>query len=290
MTTTANPTAASNVQTIGFRARLEETVMSTVRSKDGTRIAFERAGNGPALILVDGALCHRASGPMRPLAALLTPHFTVYTYDRRGRGESSDTQPYSVQREVEDIEALIEEAGGSAYVFGISSGAALALEAAARGLPIGKLALYEAPFILDDGRPPMGEPYRTKLHDLIGRDRRSDAVKLFMKAVGVPAIFLAFMPLMPAWSKLKAVAHTLEYDAAVMGDTQDGRPLPAQAWNTATMPTLVVDGGNSPAWMRHANQSLSATLPSAQYRTLPGQTHMVKAEALAPALTEFFTR
>ena len=165
---------------------------------------------------MDGALCYRGSGPSGPLAALLAPHFTVFTYDRRGRGDSGNTAPYAVEREVEDIEALINEAGGSAFVYGISSGAGLALEAANRGLAVKKLALYEAPFIVDDSRAPFPT---TSWRGSSASSRpiaASDAVKLFMKLVGVPAVFIALMRFMPAWSKLKGVAHTLPYDITIV--------------------------------------------------------------------------
>jgi pimeloyl-ACP methyl ester carboxylesterase len=215
-------------------------------------------------------------------------HFTVYTYDRRGRGDSGDTAPYAVEREVEDIDALIKEAGGSAFVYGISSGAGLALEAANRGLAVRKLALYEAPFIVDDTREPIPADFVQQLERLLAADRRSDAVRLFMKAVGVPAFFVALMRFMPAWSKLKGVAHTLPYDLTIVSDNQRGRPLPVTRWTSATVPTLVVAGGKSPAWMRNAMQSLARVLPSAKHYTLEGQTHMVSAKALAPVLAEFF--
>src|SRR5271165_875630 len=152
--------------------------MNKVTSKDGTPIAFDKIGQGPALILVDGALCYRASGPNGPLAAMLAPHFTVYTYDRRGRGDSGNTLPYAVEREVEDIDALIQEAGGSAFVYGISSGAALALEAANRGLAVKKLALYEAPFVVDSSRSPLPDDLVAQANRLIAANRRGDAVKL----------------------------------------------------------------------------------------------------------------
>ncbi|MCI0712108.1 MAG: alpha/beta hydrolase [Chloroflexi bacterium] len=262
--------------------------MPTVKSKDGTPIAFEKKGTGPAVIVVDGALCYRASGPSGPLAELLQPYFTVYTYDRRGRGESGDTQPYAVEREVEDIEALINAAGGSAYVYGISSGAALALEAASRIKGIQKLALYEAPFIVDDSHPPRPDDYLARMDGLIAANRRGDALRMFMRTVGVPVFFVMLMRFMPAWSKLKGIAHTLPYDFRILGDTGSGKPLPAERWSPATMPTLVMDGGKSPDWMRNAMRSLSQVLPSAQYRTLDGQTHMLKPEALTPVLVEFF--
>jgi pimeloyl-ACP methyl ester carboxylesterase len=264
--------------------------MSHVLSKDGTPIGFNRSGNGPAVILVDGALCYRASGPSGPLAALLAEHFTVLTYDRRGRGESGDTAPYAIEREVEDLEALINsrEAGGSACVYGISSGAALALEAANRGVGITRLALYEAPFIVDDTRPPIPGDFMARLKEAVAADRRSDAVKMFMKLVGVPAVFIALMRFLPMWSTLKGVAHTLPYDIALVQDRERGEPLSAAEWAGARVPTLVMDGGKSPVWMRNAMRALANVLPNAEYRTLEGQTHMLKPKAVVPALVDFF--
>lgn len=263
--------------------------MKTAISRDGTRIAYDELGEGSPLILVGGALNTRSFGPNGPLAELLAERFTVINYDRRGRGDSGDTRPWALEREVEDIDALIEAAGGSASVFGISSGAALALEAANRGLAIEKLALYEAPFVIDNSRPPVPDDYLGRLERLVASERRGDAIRLFMKeGVGLPTIFVAMMRLMPAWSKLKAVAHTLPYDAAIVDDYQKGHPLPIDRWASATMPTLVAVGGKSPAWMRHAMRALSDTLPNASHRTLEGQTHIVKAGTLAPVLVEFF--
>ena len=263
--------------------------MKTAISKDGTSIAYDELGEGPPLILVGGALNTRSFGPNGSLAPLLAERFTIINYDRRGKGESGDTPPWAVEREIEDLDALIESAGGSASVFGISSGAALALEAASRGLAIEKLALYEAPFIVDDSRPPLADDYLTRLQGLVASGRPSDAIKLFMReGVGLPAVFVAMMRFMPAWSKLKAVAHTLPYDAAIVYDYQKGRPLPPEQWSSATMPTLVSAGGKSPDWMRNAMMELAGVLPNAKHRTLEGQTHIVKAEALAPVLVEFF--
>lgn len=264
--------------------------MKKILSKDGTAIAIERTGRGPALVFVDGAMCYRASGPSQPMAAALAEHFTVFTYDRRGRGDSSDSGPYDVQREVDDLDAVIREAGGQAVVLGVSSGAALALEAASRGVPITRLALYEAPFIVDDSRPALSDEFVPQLNAALAAGRRADAVKMFMKLVGVPTIFITLMRVMPAWPKLTAIAHTLPYDLTIVGPHQRGRPLPATRWSGATMPTLVMDGGKSPAWMRNATRALAGVLPNATYRTLDGQTHMVKPKALAPPLVEFFSR
>ncbi len=260
--------------------------MQKVTSNDGVEIAYEKTGKGPAVILVDGALCSRAFGPMPKLVPLLAPHFTVYHYDRRGRGDSENTQPYAVEREIEDIEALIKEAGGSAFVLGVSSGAALAIKAAAQGLNIKKLALYEPPFMVakNGHRPPAD--HESQLKSLIAADRRGDAVTFFMtKMVGAPAIFAFIMRLLPLWSKLKAVAHTLPHDAAVMGDFS----LPTRVVSSVTAPTLVMDGGKSPESLRLAVQAVAEALPGARRLTLAGQTHNVSMKALAPVLKEFFT-
>lgn len=226
---------------------------------------------------------------MGKLAEELKGRFTAYTYDRRGRGQSGNSPAYDPAREVEDLAALIEEAGGSAYVCGLSSGAALALEAARCGLPIERLALYEAPFIVDDSRTPVSDDYVTELERAIAAGRPGDAVRRFMRFVGMPAVMVAMMRFIPGWSKLKKVAHTLPYDGLFVNEFEKGEPLPAGRWASVAVPTAVIDGGKSPAWMRNANAALAAAIPGSAYRTLPGQTHMVKAAVLAPALTEHFT-
>ena len=261
--------------------------MNTVRSRDGTTIAFDRSGQGPPVILVGGALSDRSAAV--PLAAALGPNLTVFAYDRRGRGDSGDTPPYAVQREVEDLAALVEEAGGSAFVFGHSSGAALALEAAARGLAVAKLALYEPPFIVDDSRPLLPEDYTQRLDDLISAGRRGDAVEYFMTvAVIVPSEMVAQMRESLMSPAMEALAHTLAYDGAVMDDHMSGKPLPMEWATTVTMPALVMDGGASPVWARHAVRALADLLPDARYRTLEGQTHGADPHVLAPVLLEFF--
>src|SRR5947209_9392732 len=260
--------------------------MKTIDSRDGTAIAYRKQGSGPSLILVDGAFGSTAMGPNVALAPLLADSFTVYTYDRRGRGGSGapmDRPHEAIDREVEDIEALIGVAGGSVGLYGISSGAALALEAAARLTGVSKLALYEAPFIVDDSRAPLPPAYLAQLTELLAADRRSEAVQLFMKSgVGLAAPIVALMRLMPAWRKLKAVAHTLPYDAVVTADFQHGGPLPVARWEAVAQPTLVACGAKSPAWMRNGMAALAKALPNATHRTLPGQTHLVKPKALAP--------
>ncbi|MGV9778037.1 alpha/beta fold hydrolase [Streptosporangium sp. NPDC003464] len=265
-------------------------VNASLLSKDGTEIAFERLGAGPAVILVSSALADRSDA--RKLAGLLAQHFTVINYDRRGRGASGDATGYAVEREVEDIAALIDEVGGPASVFGSSSGAVLALRAAAAGLDIEKLVLYEPPFVIgDDGSGPP-EDYARHLDALLAAGRRGDAVKYFMtEAQGMPAFMVTMMRLMPGvWSSLKALAHTLPYDAAVMGETQRGRPLEAGRWAAAEAPALVLTGGRSPAGFHSAARALADILPGAEHRTLPGLNHGAVVMApgkLAPALVEF---
>jgi pimeloyl-ACP methyl ester carboxylesterase len=239
------------------------------------------------VILVDGALCDRGMGQSGQLARLLAPHFTVFTYDRRGRGESGDTPPYGVAREVEDIAALLDEAGGSAFVWGTSSGALLALEAANRLSGIRKVAVYEAPLIVDASRATT-ETQLARIEEAVARQQLGEAVKVFLQSVGAPTVVILLMRLTPIWSKLKAVAHTLPYDGAIVRDFQKGQPLPAGRWAAVTVPTLVMDGGKSPRWMRQGNRALALALPNAQYRTLGGQTHMLKPKAHAPTLLEFF--
>jgi pimeloyl-ACP methyl ester carboxylesterase len=259
--------------------------MSTALSKDGTVIAFDKLGNGEPIILVDGALCSRSFGPLPKLAQLLAPHFTVFNYDRRGRNESGDTPPYAVEREVEDIEALIAKSGGSASVFGTSSGAALALAAAARGANVKKLALYEPPFVAGRNARTAPPDSEAQLKRLIAAGRRGDAVKFFMvDMVGMPAIFVYIMRVLPIWPKLKAVAHTLPYDAAVLGDFS----LPKERAASVAVPTLVIAGEKSPVELRSAVSAVAETIPHAKLRMLKGQTHNVSVKVLAPVLIEFF--
>jgi pimeloyl-ACP methyl ester carboxylesterase len=260
--------------------------MLQVTSKDGTVIAYDRIGQGPALLLVGGAFQYRAIDPRTTqLAALLAEHFTVFHYDRRGRGDSLDTQPYAVEREMEDLEALISEAGGAAFVFGMSSGGVLALSAAARGLAIKKLALYEPPFNLgDEHARQASEHYTRELTALLSEDRRGDAVAFAMTTWGTPVEAIAGMRQTPIWSLFESVAPTLAYDAAVMGDGS----VPTERLASITVPTLVIDGRASPAFMHNAAQAVAHALPTAKLCTLEGQTHDVAPQALAPVLVEFF--
>ena len=263
--------------------------MPFVTSKDGTRIAYSVIGSGPALVIVDGALCWRASGPSGPLAAQLKDRFTVYTYDRRGRGESGDTQPYAVEREVEDLAAIIDAAGGSAAVYAISSGVGLALTAAnALGAAkITKMVLYEFPIFTDESRR-VDASYARVMDELIAGGNNAGAIKHFMKTgVGVPGFAILMMQLMGVIKKLAPVAPTLAYDTKLVTPYWTYSPPPRSRWSQATMPVLDIGGGKSPAWMQNAQSAVAAALPNATHKTLAGQNHMVSPVALAPMIREF---
>jgi len=262
---------------------LGTSTLSHVTSKDGTPIAFDRIGAGPPIILVCGGSTDRMSNA--GLAALLAVDFTVFNYDRRGRGDSGDTSPYAVEREIEDIDAVAAAAGGSAYLYGTSSGAALALEAAA-ALPgrITKLALWEPPFILDpEARPPADQV--EQYHTMIAEGRRGDAVEYFMaQVVRMPAEFVIFARSQPWWPAQEALAHTLAYDATVMGDYS----LPVEHASAVKAPAIVIAGGASFPFMRETAQALADALPAGLTRTLDGQEHNVAPEVIAPVLAAFF--
>jgi pimeloyl-ACP methyl ester carboxylesterase len=247
-----------------------------LNSKDGTTIAFDKAGEGPAIILVVGAFNDRATGA--PLTRFLERHFTVFNYDRRGRGGSGDTGPYAIEREIEDLDTLIAQAGGSACVFGYSSGATLALRAAAHGLDISHLALYEP--------PPTGAKagqLAPQLAELIAAGRRGDAVELFQtEAIGIPAAIVAQMRNAPFRPALEKMAHTLVYESMIL------RSLPNGLIASIRVPTLVIDGEESPEVMRHAAQSMAEVLPDGRYRTLKGQGHDIVPAVVGPVLEEFF--
>jgi pimeloyl-ACP methyl ester carboxylesterase len=270
--------------------------MNTTISADGSAIAYDRYGSGPTLILVGGAYQYRAFDPRTgAMAQLLSSDFTVYHYDRRGRGGSSDALRYTgasgdpataVRHEVDDIAALIEQAGGGqALLYGMSSGGILALEAVAAGLPIAKLAVYEVPLIVAGNRPPVPENYRAELANLVGAGRRGDAASLFFtRSVGVPDDIVAQMRDSPMWSAFEEVAHTLPYDGALM---DVGGTLPAR-WSSLKTPTLVADGDAGMPWMRPAADALAAALPNARRVTLAGQDHGVEPEAISPVIRDFF--
>jgi pimeloyl-ACP methyl ester carboxylesterase len=259
---------------------------STVVSRDGTAIAVDRYGSGPALVLVGGAFTGRPA--LAPFAQALAPSFTVLAYDRRGRGGSGDTPPYAIAREIEDLAAVIAAAGGPAGVYGHSSGAGLAVLAAAGGVAISRLALYEPPYMVTKGGHLPPADLAARITELSSSGRRGEAVEFWMKVtVGLPDEAIAQMRQGPAWPALEAVVHTAAYDATIMADQERGDPLPAAWASQVTVPTLIMDGENSPAWMHHAVDALAELLPDTRRHTFPGADHSVPPDALAPVLRDF---
>jgi pimeloyl-ACP methyl ester carboxylesterase len=266
--------------------------METIKSSDGTTIAFDRLGQGPPIILVGGAFSWRRWKGFVELADLLSTRFTVLNYDRRGRGDSGDTKPYALEREFEDLQAMISAAGGSASVWGLSSGGILALEAARAGVEIEKIAAYEPPFIVDSsgGVPP--DDFVPQIGALVEQERRSQAVKYFMgRVMGIPAVIPSLMSLWPPmWSKLKATAHTLPYEAALIDRYVRGRALDDEYWAPVATPTLILSGEKSPEKLRKGAVAIAAALPNAEHLPLAGVSHNVKMSVLAPVLMDFFGR
>lgn len=258
-----------------------DATVETARSADGTRIAFQRVGTGPSVILVDAALGFRGFGPTGPLAAELASSFTVITYDRRGRGKSTDTPPYAVEREVEDLQALVEAAGGSAFAYGFSSGAVLLLHAALASVDFPRVALLEPPLALEDepDEPDLG----AEVTELVAAGRRGDAVEHFNRAIGVPEQLLAGMREAPFWPTLEQAAHTLVYDTTIT------RSLPLDRVSAITASVLVLTSQGSDERLATWGRWLRDTLPNASLRTLDGEWHGVAPDVLAPVLTEFFT-
>ena len=256
--------------------------MDTVTSADGTRITFDRLGAGSPLILIGGALCDRTS--TRPLADTLAANLEVINSDRRGRGDSGDTAPYAVEREIEDLAALIAAAGGKAAVYGHSSGAGLALRAAATGLPVTKLVLHEPPFAPDNdaGRRGAAE-LATKVNDLIADGQRADAVAHFLTTAGMPPEMAAAMAADP---RVRRIAHTLGYEFAVMGNATGGA-VPTEEVARVTAETLVICGGASPDFFAEASLRIATGLPHGYHTVLGGQTHVVAPEVLTPVLVRF---
>jgi pimeloyl-ACP methyl ester carboxylesterase len=263
--------------------------MSTVHSADGTPIAFDVQGDGQPLILIDGATSHRAVNQLNAeVRKLLSDQFRVYAYDRRGRGESGDTAPYAVRREIEDLAALIEHAGAPALVCGFSSGAILALDATTAGLPISRLAVFEPSFAVDDGRLPLPADYVKRLDAYTAAGQPGDAVELFMTAaIGMPAEAVAGMRETPFWPALEAVAPTIAYDGRIVGTTMSGAPLPADRWAAISVPVLVMYGRGTAPWLISGARALADLLPTATLHDVEGEQHSVAADVLAPALRRF---
>jgi len=256
-------------------------------SADGTRIAYETIGSGTPMVIVSGAFGTRTDA--RELAEALSGRFTVAGYDRRGRGDSGDTQPYSPARELDDLRAVIDALGGSAFVYGHSSRGAHSLDAVAVGLPITKLAVYEPPFTVDDSRPPYPDGFVETLRGMVRAGRRGDAVAEFWRTgLLMPESEIEKARQAPFWPKLESLAHTLIYDFEVLGDRISGRPLPPDWADSIAIPVLIFEGGDSPATLRNVVTSLEAILPHATKRTLSGQGHGAPAGVLAPILESFY--
>jgi pimeloyl-ACP methyl ester carboxylesterase len=262
-----------------------EAMTRYVTSADGTRIAFDRLGQGPPVVVVSGMFCDRQT--TQQLAEQLAQQFSVINYDRRGRGESGDTAPYAVGREVEDLGALIAEAGGTASVYGHSSGAGLALQAAASGLPITRLVLHEPPYGPDDDESTRAaRKLAEHVRAAIAEDRRADAIELFLADSGMPPEMIAGMSGDP---KMQAVAPTMPYDHEVMGDFSRGGTIPEDLVRAIGIPTLVVAGGASPDCFRETATRIATLLPNGTHTVLEGQDHGAPADVVAPVVTEFFT-
>jgi len=263
----------------------------TVTSADGTTIAYTKYGDGPALILVGGAFQHRAFDPgTAALAEALGEQFTTYHYDRRGRGGSSDTAPYAIDREIEDIAAIIDAAGGSAILHGHSSGGLLVLRAVDAGLPVPRMSVYEATVSVDDQRPLMPSDIAQQISRALDEGDRSRAVETFLgKGVGVPAPVVEQMKHAPIWAGFEEVAHTLPYDARISQEFVTGTPLVGNPWPRVTVPALVLNGGAGEAWMAAGADAIAAALPDAQRETVEGQNHGPEAAVLAPVLIKFFS-
>lgn len=252
-------------------------------SRDGTSLAYGVIGQGPTVILVSGAMS--TGGTVAPLAQRLADRCTAVVYDRRGRGASGDTAPYEVDREVEDLAALIDAVGGEAALFGVSSGGALVLRAAASGLPVARAAVYEVPYADHlAGGAAREATYKEQLGKALGEGRRGDAVELFLRLTGLGEEMIQRARESPMWAGMEAVAPSLAHDDAVMGDGL----LPRDRLAAIGVPVLAVAGGASPEWMRAASREIAQTVPQGTYRVLEGQTHMVEPGVLGPVLAEFF--
>ncbi|GAA0573117.1 alpha/beta hydrolase [Kribbella sandramycini] len=263
--------------------------MSTVTSADGTTIHFDVRGVGQPLIVVDGATAHPAVNPLNAeLAELLQSEFRTYTYDRRGRGQSTDTAPYAVQREIEDIAALIEHAGAPAIVLGYSSGSLLALDTATADLPVSAVVMFEPPVVVDDSRPPLPTDYVEQLEAHIAAGNPDLAAELFMTAaVGLPPEMVAGIRQSPMWQPVVDVAHTISYDGRIMGTTMSGNPLPTDRWSTVTAPVLVMYGQDTWPTLISGAQAVATHLPTATLLPVPGENHSTTPDALATALRTF---
>ena len=269
-----------------------DAIQRTTISKDGTLIAYEQTGSGALLILVSAALTDRDGD--RPLAKQLASSFTVLNYDRRGRGKSANTEPYAAEREIEDLQALVNTSTRPVYLFGSSSGAVLALDAANRlGTKVAKVFLYEPPFIVDKTRPPLSESLLNEVNAALAAKHRAGAVALFFnKGMGIPKPGILFMQLlMPAWADMVKLAHTAPYDLMILAGTQSGKPLPRDRWCHANAPTMVAVGAKSEPFFPSGAKALAGLLPTVSYKSLDDLDHsavLMAPQAIATAVRQFF--
>ncbi len=257
--------------------------MKTTRSKDGTTLAYDVYGSGPALIYITGASCFRSFKPVLDDAREFAKEFTVYNYDRRGRGDSGDTPPYAIEREVEDIEAMIDAAGGKAHLYGHSSGAVLALEAALRlGGKINRVVMYDPSYVHDEAEKVTYGQLSQRVQKLLDDGKNKEAMRTFLKGIGMPSFFVWLLPLFPGWKTMAALAPTLAYDIAL---TRDLPPVERAA--RVSVPTQILVGEKSPAGIHDVANRLTQAIPNARFERLAGQDHMVSAKALLPVLSRF---
>ncbi|WP_280271219.1 alpha/beta fold hydrolase [Nocardia wallacei] len=256
--------------------------LHTTLSADGTELAYDVRGDGPALVYITGATCFRTFRPVIADAKVFASEFTVYTYDRRGRGDSGDTLPYSVAREVEDIEAIIDAAGGTAHVYGHSSGAVLALEAALR-LPhkIDRAFVYDASYVHDEAERDSYAALSGQVDALLEQGQNARAVKHFLRGIGMPRLFVHLLPLVPGWATMRALAPTLAYDIALTRDLP-----PVDRMNKIEVPVRVAVGGRSPASLLEVARQLADAIPGSEHRVIDGQNHMVNPKVLLPVLRD----
>ncbi|MYL70586.1 alpha/beta fold hydrolase [Halobacillus litoralis] len=257
--------------------------MKTTQSKDGTTLAYDVYGNGPALIYITGASCHRSFKPIVQDAKIFASEFTVYNYDRRGRGDSGNTLPYTVEREIEDLEAIIDAAGGKAHLYGHSSGAVIALEAALRlGNKVQKVTLYDAPYVCDEKEKAEYKQLSQKIHELLENEKNSEAMLTFLKEIGMPKVFVLLLPLFPGWKTTKALAPTLAYDIML---TQDMPPLVRAT--QISIPMQIIVGEKSPVSINKVGRQLTKAIPNARFIRLAKQDHLVSGKKLLPILSTF---
>ena len=267
-----------------------EVVAGVAVSPDGSRIAWDRRGRGPAVVQVDGALYHRAMDAGTGTAGELADEFTAYRFDRRGRGDSTENGPYALEREIEDLAAVVDAAGGSAHVVGVSSGGALALRAAAAGVPMESLVLYELPFNVDGSGRPIPADFADRVLEVLRRGERVTAVEMFMDLVGMPSSVLDEIRGTAKWEQWVQLAGTIPHDVYCVQPFARGDPLPPGVFDTATVPTLVLVGGHCPASMETAARALADVLPQGRHEVLTGEQHTVGPVALAAAFRAFVGR